>query len=174
MKLKKDSVLIIVLSVVAVLLVSFTAYIFIARPASKDSSAKAKQEKEIEEKEETEVTEFAFLKLKFVDEKKKTSSEFTVFAKGDACEVTWDEYIAPTNHPVYEGGINTPYMIQILNSCDVLSWDGLETEKTHKYFEFDAKVNGRTIHAEGSQDDCPEKMDVLTAMLKNFTTMIVF
>lgn len=156
--MKKDNAVIIVLTVIAVILASFTAYIFISR-SSKETKSTVSEEEELTVKDFTDV----YVRLDIGETGEYT--EYKVVRDGDDAKVT---SITGKRHELYSKATRVykaDDLIDLLNECDVLSWDGFQGKEGTDRFEFTATINGKEITAEGSDEDDLENFDTLTQRL---------
>ena len=169
--MKKSTVLIIVLAVLAVILSSVAAYILITRSQKEDKSSKEKKERTVDEDEDEEITEIKSLYIKIYDSENKKTTEYEVNGTFGSCELYVYEQTGRGKQIKHQAIVDKTNMLKYLNECRVLSWDGIMTDKTDSYFEFNAKLNGRELSAEGAYEDRPEEMDKMTFMLMTWATI---
>ena len=153
--MKKDVVIIIILSIVAVILVVSVAVIVLRGKGGdeKETTNPVKETKVTEPKEKTEVQDFEEIHLRVTHSPRGGSYTYEILCEGDKSVINKkdnyrdDELVATVT-------IDTNLVINILNECDILSWDGFNGKRPKDVqdgtdFYFDAKINGKDIEAEG-------------------------
>lgn len=133
--MKKDVAVIIVLSVIALGLVAACVVIF--------GFGIGKSKK---------VTDFEEIHFSTSPGRGK-STRYTIINEGDETEITISVSSSAKGKKSNKekGSCSTEEMIELLNDCDILSWDGFdeEDEDGTLEFEFEGTINGKEIEAEG-------------------------
>ena len=182
--MKKDSILIIVLAVIAVLLASFTAYILITgtgKKSGKDNGTKKPASTTEDQDEDETVTDYEKITIELRRSPRGGTTKLVIFNKGGG-ETSVSVYHmngSADQTDEYDTKIfQTKRILEMLNEYDFISWNGFEGKrpkgtKDGDSFEITGTVNGKDFYAKGDEN-FPDGFMQLFNRLSISTSIIEF